>query len=168
MFRVRASSKEDSADYVKVTTDAGHYGSSAVTNVLDGNKQTYWESNKQLSDNYRVATVSMAFIGHMMEDVSRIAILGRQDRNKGIPMKFDILITENETTDTTLIYSSDYSTFTYDGWMQVDIPKSTFGYMKFQISGVQGGEGRTNIAEIAFYKEDKVDAMSDHLFSDGT
>lgn len=168
-FRVPASSDTNSPDYVEIKSDGGSYDSNSnIKYALDGKKGTFWESGKIMNGNYKIVKVELTFKKHMMQNITRIIMLGRQSSSKGIPMEFEIYIADNATADKTLIYSANYNKYSYRDYMQIDINKSTFGYMQILISRIEGGQGRPNIAEIAFYKEDKVATLSENLFTDGT
>lgn len=166
-FRVRTSNIENTADYVRVATNFGQYKGQSFTYVIDGNKDTYWESGSVMNDE-SIVILNLSFVGHKMEDITRITMLDRMSANKGFPLKFDIYISENETTELNLICSVDISSNKHQQYAQFDIPKSTFGFMQFSITKIYGNEGRPNIAEIGFYKEDKIDILKNRMFTDGT
>lgn len=167
-FKLLTSSDPRSNDFVNVTTDGHHYGDSYESNVIDGDRSKFWESSNKLAEKGGVIHLNLSFKGHEMKDITRITMLGRQSAHKGFPMTFDIFISENETTDLKLLCSVDLSSVNYQQYAQFDVPKSTFGFMQFKITKVEGTEDRPNIAEIGFYIADRVDILKGKLFTDGT
>ncbi len=144
-----------------ITNNAGHYASQVITNAIDNNPNTYWETNKANTSNWN-NEVEVTFT----EDVTidRIVFGARPDR-KGFATQFEVYASptsEGETFE--LITTGGHNSVT--GFIEAQFEPTQMKRIKFKF--VDSVQNWATLSELAFYKEDAVSDIVYDLFVDKT
>ena len=153
--------KIDSAS-ISTSNNGWHYPNSFLSNMFDGKKSTYWETNTYNTPNFKNELI---FTFEKVEEISRIILTPRQDVGaKGFPLKYEIYGTLDENSEEyKLIAQGSYSQATTAD-MEIEFPKTRFKKLKFRF--VEAYRNWAAIAEIGFYYEDTVSDAIPTIFKD--
>src|SRR5574344_545265 len=148
---------------INTNNNNGCYGSSVISNAIDNDFNTYWETNKSNSTSFTNEVVlSLA----SATEIGSIVYSARKDgaAGKGFPTKLSVYgaTTEGEYS---LIGTGEYSGAVTDV-IEIAFKKTTVKYIKFVFD--EANQGYASAAEFQIYKEDSVRRMMKNLFTDGT
>lgn len=149
---------------VSVTNNGGKYGSSVVTNVIDGDVKTHWETGKPNSGSFSNA---LTFTFASPETLGSVVYYPRVQgaANKGFPTAFSIYASQSaEGEDFTLVATGTATAAS--GGTQIAFPETTFQRLRFVFDTCQANWAACG--EMKFYRADLLPAQVDTLFSDGT
>ncbi len=145
-----------------VTNNAGHYGNSKITNAIDGNINTHWETGNQNSDTFKNEVI---FDLGEVQEISKMAYGARRDAyNKGFATKFEIYVSENESGDDFYLAGSGSYSGSPNDIVQFDMSKVSARRVKLKF--VEARENWASLSEVSFYKEDKLADKMSTLFKD--
>ncbi|MGL4952220.1 MAG: discoidin domain-containing protein, partial [Culicoidibacterales bacterium] len=142
-----------------ISNNAGHYSSRVITNAIDNDPSTYWETNKGNSASWN-NEVTVDFTQAVTID--RLVFGARPDR-KGFATKFEVYASptsEGETFE--LLATGDYNAVT--GLVEAKFDAKTMKRVKFKF--VQSNQNWATLNELAFYQADEVAAAMQNLYTD--
>ncbi|WP_018592446.1 NPCBM/NEW2 domain-containing protein [Terrisporobacter glycolicus] len=148
-----------------VSNNAGNYGSSVIRNVIDGNINTHWETNKPNSGSFKNEVI---FNLGEIKEISKMAYASRRDAGgKGFAHMFEIYASdEAEGDDFYLVGEGTYRDRTTDV-VEFNLDKVSARRIKFKF--VEANQGWASLGEVAFYKEDKLaNKIEKDLFTDNS
>lgn len=156
MFRV----KND--NILSVRNNAGHYGGQVIKNAIDGNTNTYWETNK-LNNSEFSNEVEIEFKDRVTLD--RVVYGARQSDTKGFAEEFEIYASNTTSGNTySLLTTGKYNAVS--GLIEAKFEPTEFKRLKFKF--VKSNKNSATLNELLFYKEDKLKNMLPTIFVDGT
>lgn len=137
--------------------DLNYYSTSS--NILDNNLDTYWETAKQTTDDFKNEVVFT-----LKEDVVLNRIAYRSAWNTvGFAEDFEIWTSNTSKGDTFQLVSSATATKTSD-MVEIKFNPTSFKRIKF----IFKNNGKATISEMMFYKEDKTQDEINTIFNDNT
>lgn len=80
---------------VKIENNAGNYGQSVITNAVNQNSATHWETNRPNNNFHNMITVTL----DQAYEISRLRYQVRQDggKPKGFPLEYNIYYSAGES-----------------------------------------------------------------------
>lgn len=154
-FAVRAAS---------VANNGGKYGSSVVTNVIDGKVNNHWETGKPNTDAFKN---HLTFTFAQAETLGSVVYYPRTQgaANKGFPTAFSIYASQTDAgEDFKLVVSGTAKAAS--GGTQIAFPDTAFKRLRFVFDQAQ--ENWAACGEMKFYRSDPLPAQVEGLFADGT
>ncbi|AMO85729.1 NPCBM/NEW2 domain protein [Solibacillus isronensis B3W22] len=152
----------DYSNIQSITNNAGHYGSAAIENAVDGKLNTYWETNKANTSTFS-NEVEVTFKEAVM--LERLVYGARPSDRKGFAEEFEIYASQTSQGDTYQLLSTGQHNM-IDGLIEAKFEPTTFKRMKFKFK--KSNQNWATLAELAFYKEDVVQNKINSLFKDAT
>ena len=149
-----------------ITNNAGNYGNSAnsaITNAIDGNMNTYWETNRENSISFKNEVI--VDLGEN-QDISKMAYAARRDAYyKGFANKFEVYVSSEAEGDNFILAGKGEYTSGNGDVVEFPIERTNVRRVKFKFIGVN--ENWASLSEIAFYKSDELaDKITKELFTD--
>ena len=160
-----------------LTNNGGHYGTSYLANVYDGNDATFWETaqinaypgNPNGTKNYIDFTFQQA------ESIGRVVYLVRQDNQyyNGFPLEFKIYGSESDAGQWTELAHVTFENKIKER-IEISFPEQSLKRLRFEYTLVEQyaqpgySNPRPSAAEFRFYKEDKALSGLRALFTDNT
>lgn len=147
-----------------VVTNGGKYGSSVVTNVIDGNTNTHWETGRANGGNF---ANYLTFTFAEPETLGSVVYYPRVQgaANKGFPTAFSIYASQSGSgEDFTLVFQGTAKVA--GGGTQIAFPETSFKRLRFVFDTCQANWAACG--EMKFYRADLLPAQVDKLFADGT
>lgn len=147
-----------------VTTNAGQYGSSSISNCWDDNWSTHWEAGKANGTNH---TSQVTFLFKEIVEFSRVVYATRQDgaRPKGFPTRFEIYASLTDSgEDFTLVASGSAAATS----AQTEIRFQNTQFRRFRFVWTQANQNWASASEFHFYRDDPLPDMVNGLFTDKT
>ncbi|MGL4972467.1 MAG: discoidin domain-containing protein, partial [Culicoidibacterales bacterium] len=132
-----------------ISNNAGHYSSRVLTNAIDNDVSTYWETNKANTTSWNNEVI-VTFTD--VVEFNRIVFGARPDK-KGFATKFEIYAsptTEGETFE--LLASGEQNAVT--GLVEAQFEPTQMKRVKFKF--VESTQNWATLSELAFYKVDAV------------
>ena len=152
--------KMDNNNIKSISNNAGHYSSAVITNAIDGNLNTYWETNKANTDEFK-NEVEVEFKD--IVELDRIVYGARPDK-KGFALEFEIYGSTTSKGDTyQLVATGGYNKVS--GLVEAKFNPTKFKRVKFVFKN--SDQNWATLSEIAFYKQDVVSDKFEHLFTNG-
>ena len=147
---------------VSITNNAGNYGNSKITNAIDGNINTYWETNKENSNSFKNEVI--VDLGEA-QDISKMAYAARRDAYyKGFANKFEVYVSSEAEGDNFILAGKGEYTSGNGDVVEFPIERTNVRRVKFKFIGVN--ENWASLSEIAFYKSDELaDKITKELFT---
>lgn len=161
----------DATEKVECTGSQGGYGgNSPITNVIDNNYSTHWESSAP-------GVHHVLFTFKEPIEIARIVYAMKQPASpakpKGFPTTFEIYGSETDVGSLALVAQGGYPQ-TYDA-VEISLPATRFKYLKFAWTSTVNDSGNpvinggyANASEFRFYKEDSLEGELKALFEDDT
>ena len=149
-----------------ITNNAGNYGNSAnsaITNAIDGNINTYWETNRENSISFKNEVI--VDLGEN-QDISKMAYAARRDAYyKGFANKFEVYVSSEAEGDNFILAGKGEYTSGNGDVVEVSIERTNVRRVKFKFINVNGNWA--SLSEISFYKADELsDKIRKELFTD--
>lgn len=149
-----------------ITNNAGNYGNSAnsaITNAIDGNINTYWETNRENSISFKNEVI--VDLGEN-QDISKMAYAARRDAYyKGFANKFEVYVSSEAEGDNFILAGKGEYTSGNGDVVEVSIERTNVRRVKFKFINVNGNWA--SLSEISFYKADELsDKITKELFTD--
>ena len=144
-----------------IRNNAGHYSSAVITNAIDGNIETYWETNRSNTSDF-TNEVEVDFKEAV--ELNRIIYGARQSDSKGFANNFEIYGSTTSKGDTyQLVATGGYNKVS--GLVEAKFNTTKFKRVKFKFKN--SDQNWATLSEIAFYKEDSISDKVDKLFTNG-
>ena len=152
-----------SADEIKlIKNNGGHYASQKITNAIDGNLTTYWETGSLNSSSF-TNEVEIEFKETVK--LNRVVYGARQSDRKGFAEEIEIYASKTSQGDTyQLVAIGSYDKVS--GVVEAKFNETEFKRLKFKFK--KSDQNSATLNEIMFYKSDAVWNSVDELFTDGT
>ncbi|MBY0754142.1 NPCBM/NEW2 domain-containing protein [Clostridium sardiniense] len=149
-------------NFKSVTNNGGSYGSSVLTKLYDGNKDTHWETGRGNDDNFKNEVV---FTFKEIQEIERIIMSSRKGQeHKGFPLEYEIYGSLNENSNTYKLISKGKANGVMAEDTEIVFPKTKFKKLKFRF--VTAYDYRAGLADMSFYKEDTTTRKVNSVFKD--
>lgn len=163
---LEAYNEEFKVPVASITNNAGNYGNSAnsaITNAIDGNINTYWETNRENSISFKNEVI--VDLGEN-QDISKMAYAARRDAYyKGFANKFEVYVSSEAEGDNFILAGKGEYTSGNGDVVEVSIERTNVRRVKFKFINVNGNWA--SLSEISFYKADELsDKITKELFTD--
>lgn len=160
---LEAYNEEFKIPVASITNNAGNYGNSVITNAIDGNINTHWETNKENSNSFKNEVI--VDLGEA-QDISKIAYAARRDAsNKGFANKFEIYVSSEAEGDNFILAGKGEYTSSNRDVVEFGIERTNVRRVKFKFIEVNGNWA--SLSEISFYRTDELaDKIKKELFTD--
>ncbi|MBS6482803.1 MAG: discoidin domain-containing protein, partial [Veillonella sp.] len=153
--------KMDNENIKSIRNNAGNYGSAVITNAVDGNLDTYWETNKSNMNDF-TNEVEIEFKEAV--ELNRVVYGARKSDNKGFAKEFEIYASTTSKGDTyQLVATGNHNKVS--GLVEAKFNPTEFKRIKFKFKN--SDQNWATLSEIAFYKQDVVSDKVDKLFTNG-
>ena len=143
-----------------ITNNGKHYSNQVINYAVDGNLNTYWETNTTNTNSFK-NTVEVEFKEAV--EINRLVYGARPDK-KGFANTFDIYISPTSKGDTYQLVSNG-SQSTVDGLVEAKFDPTKAKRVKFVIN--TSNQNWATLSELAFFKEDQVAETVSNLFTNG-
>lgn len=154
--------KMDNSNIKSIKNNAGNYGGQVINNAIDGNLDTYWETNKSNTNDFK-NEVEVEFKEPV--ELDRVVYGARKSDNKGFANEFEIYGSTTSKGDTyQLIATGDYNKVS--GLVEAKFNPTKFKRMKFKFKN--SDQNWATLSEISFYKQDVLSDKMDRLFTDSS
>lgn len=153
--------KMDNDNIESIKNNAGHYASQVITNAIDDNPDTYWETNKANTADF-TNEVEVEF--KEIVELNRILYGARKSDNKGFAQEFEIYGSTTSKGDTYQLVATG-SHNKVSGLVEAKFSPTKFKRIKFKFKN--SDQNWATLSEIAFYKQDVVSDKVDNLFTNG-
>ncbi|MGL4910802.1 MAG: NPCBM/NEW2 domain-containing protein, partial [Romboutsia sp.] len=154
--------KMDNSNIESIKNNGGHYSSRVIGNAIDGDLDTYWETNKSNSDNFN-NEVEITFKDRVVLD--RVIYGARQVDTKGFAEEFEIYASNTSQGDTYQLVSTGKHN-RVSGLIEAKFEPTEFKRVKFKFK--KSNQDWATANEFAFYKEDEMAKKVETLFTDDT
>ncbi|MGG7177353.1 NPCBM/NEW2 domain-containing protein [Clostridium paraputrificum] len=151
--------KMDKENIKSIKNNAGQYLSQVITNAIDGNLDTYWETNKANTSDF-TNEVEVEFKEAV--ELNRIVYGARKSDNKGFAKEFEIYGSTTSKGDTYQLVATG-SHNKVSGLVEAKFNPIKFKRVKFRFKN--SDQNWATLSEIAFYKQDIVRDKVDDLFT---
>ncbi|WP_196000706.1 NPCBM/NEW2 domain-containing protein [Clostridium sp. 1001271B_151109_B4] len=153
--------KMDNENIKSIRNNAGNYGSAVITNAVDGNLDTYWETNKSNTNDF-TNEVEVEFKEAV--ELNRVVYGARKSDSKGFAKEFEIYGSTTSKGDTYQLVATG-SQNKVSGLVEAKFNTTEFKRIKFKFKN--SDQNWATLSEIAFYKQDVVSDKVDDLFTNG-
>lgn len=163
---LEAYNEEFKIPVASITNNAGNYGNSAnsvITNAIDGNINTYWETNRENSISFKNEVI--VDLGEN-QDISKMAYAARRDAYyKGFANNFEVYVSSEAEGDNFILAGKGEYTSGNGDVVEFSIERTNVRRVKFKFINVNGNWA--SLSEISFYKADELsDKIIKELFTD--
>jgi len=154
--------KMNNKNIKNISNNGGHWASAVIENAIDGNVNTYWETNSS-----NTATFSNEVEVEFIEPVTlnRIIYGARPSDLKGFAEEFEIFASQTSKGDTFELVTTGKHNIVA-GLVEAKFEPTTFKRVKFKFK--KSDRNWATLSELAFYKEDTLNDKMAKLFTDGT
>lgn len=143
-----------------IKNNAGNYGNSVISNAIDNNINTHWETNSPNNNNFKNEVV---FDLGETNEISKMSYAARRG-GKGFATAFSIYVSnEAEGNDFILAGKGAYTGNTNDV-VEFDINDTTARRVKFVFDSAR--ENWASMGEMSFYKKDVIADKVASMFTD--
>lgn len=153
--------KMDNSNINSIKNNAGHYSSMDINKAIDGDVNTYWETNKSNSNNFK-NTVEIEFKERVTLD--RVVYGARQFDTKGFAEEFEIYGSNTSSGDTYNLVATGKQN-RVSGLIEAKFDATEFKRLKFVYKSSNKNWATAN--EFVFYKQDKVADDIRNIFTNG-
>ena len=149
----------DNENIEGIKNNGNHYLGQVITNAIDGNLDTYWETNKYNTNDF-TNEVEIEFKETV--ELNRVVYGARKSDNKGFAKEFEIYGSTTSKGDTyQLVATGNHNKVS--GLVEAKFNPTKFKRIKFKFKN--SDQNWATLSEIAFYKQDKVSDKVDSLFT---
>ena len=153
--------KMDNNNIKGIKNNGRHYSSQVITNAIDDNLDTYWETNTYNTNNF-TNEVEVEF--NEAVELNRIVYGARKSDNKGFAKEFEIYgSTTSEGETYQLVATGKHDKVS--GLVEAKFNPTKFRRVKFKFKN--SDQNWATLSEIAFYKEDEIADKVESLFTNG-
>ncbi|MBP8313809.1 discoidin domain-containing protein, partial [Clostridium neonatale] len=153
--------KMDNNNIKSISNNGGHYSGQVITNAIDGNVDTYWETNTPNKGDF-TNEVEVEFKDAV--ELNRIVYGARKSDRKGFAQEFEIYGSTTSKGDTYKLVATG-SHNKVSGLVEAKFNSTKFKRVKFRFKN--SDQNWATLSEIAFYKQDVVSNKIDNLFTNG-
>lgn len=153
--------KVDKSNIKSITNNGGRYRNQVITNAIDDNTNTYWETNRGNSTSFN-NTVEVAFKEAITID--RLVFGARPNDSKGFAQEFEIYISPTSEGETYQLVSSGKHA-KVSGLVEAKFKPTFAKRVKFVFK--KSDQNWATLSELAFYKEDTLTNEVLNMFTDG-
>ena len=153
--------KMDNNNIKSIRNNAGHYSTAVIINAIDGDLNTYWETNKGNTSEF-TNEVEVEFIEAV--ELNRIVYGARKSDNKGFAKEFEIYGSTTSKGDTYQLVTTG-SHNKVSGLVEAKFNPTKFKRVKFKFKN--SDQNWATLSEIEFYKQDAISDKVDSLFTNG-
>ncbi|MFJ7744377.1 NPCBM/NEW2 domain-containing protein [Peribacillus sp. NPDC097295] len=146
----------------RITNNGGHYAQSVLKNAVDGNTDTYWETNRANTADFK-NTVEVEFKDAVTID--RLVYGARPSDNKGFITGFDVYISPTSAGETYQLVSSG-SHSKVSGLIEAKFNPAKAKRVKLVVT--DSDQAWATLSELAFFTKDEIADQVEDLFTDGT
>ncbi|REB04781.1 DUF5011 domain-containing protein [Sporosarcina sp. BI001-red] len=153
--------KLDSRNIKSIRNNGGHYGSAVIENAIDGNLNTYRETNRSNTNDFS-NEVEVEF--KEIETINRLMYGARPSDRKGFAEEVEIYASQTSKGETyQLVATGQHNVVA--GLVEVKFAPTEFKRIKFKFK--KSNQNWATLSELAFYSEDRIEEQVDNLFTDG-
>ena len=153
--------KMDNSNIKGIKNNGRHYSSQVITNAIDDNLDTYWETNTYNTNNF-TNEVEVEF--NEAVELNRIVYGARKSDNKGFAKEFEIYGSTTSAGETyQLVATGKHDKVS--GLVEAKFNPTKFRRVKFKFKN--SDQNWATLSEIAFYKEDEIADKVESLFTNG-
>ena len=145
-----------------IQNNAGHYSNSVIGNAVDGNLDTYWETNK---DNTSTFSNEVEVTFKELVTLDRVMYGARKSDRKGFAEIFEIYASQTSQGDTYQLLATGQHNIEA-GLIEAKFEPTTFKRIKFKFK--KSNQNWATLSELAFYKEDVIQNKVNSIFTDNT
>ncbi|EGT3615973.1 DUF5011 domain-containing protein [Clostridium perfringens] len=149
------------SNIANISANGGTYYNSKLEYVIDDKPETHWETNRNNTPDF---TNELIFTFNEAEVLDRVAFLARENR-KGFPEQFEIYASETSQGETFQKVAYGSATSTND-FLEFKFNPTKFKRLKFKFT--KSVIDRPFVAELRFYKQDKLNEKYNRLFTDSS
>ncbi|VYT63202.1 DUF5011 domain-containing protein [Clostridium tertium] len=151
--------KMDNNNISSIRNNASQYLSQVITNAIDDNIDTYWETNRSNTSDF-TNEVEVEFKETV--ELNRVVYGARKSDNKGFAKEFEIYGSTTSKGDTyQLVATGNHNKVS--GLVEAKFNPTKFKRIKFKFKN--SDQNWATLSELAFYKQDKVSDKVDSLFT---
>ncbi|WP_053584831.1 NPCBM/NEW2 domain-containing protein [Lysinibacillus contaminans] len=151
----------NSTNIKSIRNNGGHYASAVIGNAIDGNLDTYWETNRSNTNDF-TNEVEVEF--NEAVTLNRIMYGARKSDLKGFAQEFEIYASQTSKGDTYQIVSTGQHAMVA-GLVEAEFEPTTFKRIKFKFK--KSDRNWATLSELAFYTEDPLEDKVNNLFTNG-
>ena len=151
--------KMDNNNIKSISNNGGYYSGQVITNAIDGNVDTYWETNTSNKGDF-TNEVEVEFKDAV--ELNRIVYGARKSDRKGFAQEFEIYGSTTSKGDTYKLVATG-SHNKVSGLVEAKFNPTKFKRVKFKFKN--SDQNWATLSEIAFYKQDIVSDKIDNLFT---
>ncbi|MEG0438177.1 MAG: NPCBM/NEW2 domain-containing protein [Solibacillus sp.] len=153
--------KMDIGNIKNIRNNGGHYSSAVIGNAVDGNLDTYWETNRSNSKDF-TNEVEVEFKEAVT--LNRIMYGARNSDRKGFAEEFEIYASQTSIGNTYQLVATGQHNMVA-GLVEAKFAPTTFKRVKFKFK--KSNQNWATLSELAFYKEDVLEEQVNNLFTNG-
>ena len=153
--------KMDNNNIKSISNNGGYYSGQVIKNAIDGNVDTYWETNTPNKGDF-TNEVEVEFKDAV--ELNRIVYGARKSDRKGFAQEFEIYGSTTSKGDTYKLVATG-SHNKVSGLVEAKFNPTKFKRVKFRFKN--SDQNWATLSEIAFYKQDVVSDKIDNLFTNG-
>ena len=153
--------KMDNNNIKSISNNGGYYSGQVITNAIDDNPDTYWETNTSNKGDF-TNEVEVEFKDAV--ELNRIVYGARKSDRKGFAQEFEIYGSTTSKGDTYKLVATG-SHNKVSGLVEAKFNPTKFKRVKFKFKN--SDQNWATLSEIAFYKQDVVSDKIDNLFTNG-
>ena len=145
-----------------IKNNGGHYAQSVLTNAIDGNTSTYWETRSANTADFK-NTIEVEFKDAVVID--RLVYGARPSDQKGFITGFDVYVSPTSAGETyQLVSSGGHSKVS--GLVEAKFNPAKAKRVKIVVT--DSDQAWATLSELAFFTKDEVADKVEGLFTDGT
>ena len=153
--------KMDNSNIKGIKNNGRHYASQVITNAIDDNLDTYWETNTYNTNDF-TNEVEVEFKEAV--ELNRIVYGARKSDNKGFAKEFEIYASTTSVGETyQLVAVGKHDKVS--GLVEAKFNPTKFKRVKFKFKN--SDQNWATLSEITFYKQDIVSDKVESLFTNG-
>ena len=151
--------KMNNSNIKGIKNNGRHYASQVITNAIDDNLDTYWETNTYNTNNF-TNEVEVEF--NEAVELNRIVYGARKSDNKGFAKEFEIYGSTTSAGETyQLVATGKHDKVS--GLVEAKFNPTKFRRVKFKFKN--SDQNWATLSEIAFYKQDETADKVERLFT---
>ena len=145
-----------------ISNNAGHYASQDINKAIDGDVNTYWETNKSNNDNWN-NEITVEFVNPVT--INKIVYGARQIDTKGFIEEFEIYGSNTSKGNTFQLVATGKAS-REKGLVEAKFKPMTFKRIK--LKAIKSNQNWATLNEIMFFTEDKLLDKLNNIFTDQT
>ena len=143
----------------KISNNGGQYSTMKIDNAIDGDLDTYWETNTSNKENFK-NEVTVEFINPVTID--RLVYGARQSDRKGFLQEFEIYVSATTKGDNFKLVSTAKADKT-TGLVEAKFEPTKFQRLKIKV--IKGDQNWATLNELVFLKQDFIADKVESMFT---